>query len=172
MSEKFRPAEMSEHVRIANELDRMVIDLGVTARDVGDAVLAAVGKLEEGTILRPDLFQLSLKMKEALDHGLTKDELLELIKELAEDERSEIRLEVEIEGLHITDEEKELLRSIVNEKRMGKLIFYEKSAGDEVRTTIIDQGDIKNRKRIIDILLYFLGGFEGFEGEIKFIEFI
>ncbi len=172
MSEKFRPRELSKKDRIAYDLDQMVFNLKLTAREVADAALAAAGKLDGDTVLQPDVFQLSLKMKEALDHGLTEGELLEMIKELAEDETSELLLEVEIERLHVTDEEKELVRSIVNEKRMGKLIFYEKSTGDEVRTAIIDQGDIKNKKRIIDILLHFLDGFEGFEGEIKFIEFV
>lgn len=170
MSEKFRPAEMSDHVRIANELDRMVMDMRATAQEVEDAALAAVGKLEEGVMMRPEVFQLSEKMREALAHGYTEEELFDLIEEVAGEESLEEQLSVVIHLLRITDGEKMLLESIHKEKKAGNLVMYSKYTGNEMGNVIIDQYDANNPKLIIDKLLGFLEGHVDDDIEFKFFE--
>ena len=86
MSEKFFSSEQREHTRIANELDRLIIKLKATGQEVRHASLAALGRPVEGVMMRPEVFELSQKISEALQHGYTEAQLAELIKELEEDE--------------------------------------------------------------------------------------
>lgn len=161
---------MSEHVRVANELDRMVMNIKATAEEVGNAALAAVGKLEEGVMMRPEVFQLSEKMREALRHGYTEKELLELVKEVAADESLEEQLEAVIELLRITDGEKILLESIFKEKKTGRVVVYHKDTGNEMAHIIIDQHDVSDVRLSMDKLLALLEGHVRDDIEVKFFE--
>ncbi|HRH23600.1 MAG TPA: hypothetical protein PK295_03140 [Candidatus Magasanikbacteria bacterium] len=170
MSEKFLPLERREHTRIANELDRLIIKLKATGQEVRHASLAALGRPVEGVMMRPEVFELSQKISEALQHGYTEAELAALIKELEEDENPEEELNQLVESLDITEVEMLMLESILREKKTGRLVKYNKNTNEEIADLVIDASHVENTREVADQLIFFLKMREGEDVEFKFFE--
>ena len=172
MSERFTtpPPEQREYIRIANELDMLVIKIKATAEEVRQAPLAALGRPVEGLMSRPEIFELTEKMKEALDHGYTEEELNDLIEELEEDENPEQQFDQIVESLPITEVEMLMLESLLRDKKLGKLVKYDKNTDEEMDELVIDASKVDNTRGLADELIYFLRTREGEDVAFKFFE--
>lgn len=171
MSEKFRPPDDREHVRIANELDQLVMRIQATADEVKTAASVALGNpVEEGVMMRPEIFELAQKIKEALEHGYTEEDLDELIEEVDWEQSPEEGLDVIIKLLHVTEEEKTLIKSIFTEKKPGRLVMYSKDTGAEMGSVVLDVHEMSSPREIADALIDFLGAHVEKNIEVQFFE--
>ena len=162
--------EQQKNNRVYNELYRFAQDIKASAVEMLHACNVARGKPAEGVTMRPEVFELSQKIGEALQDGFPEERLIEMIEDMDDEENPEEVLEDELEFHDISEEEKEMIRGVLREKKPGKLAVYNKSTGEEMSSIIIEKGVGDDRATLMYRILGLIGGREGEDIEVRFTE--
>lgn len=177
MSEKFRIPPMPIHTpeddkrnRIHTELYTFAQNINASAMEMLQACLVARGTPREGVVMRPEVFEFSQKIAEALQEGFPEEYLQDMVEEMDGHENPVETLSNHVEILDITPEEKELIYSILEEKRSGRLVVYKKGTSEELGSTIIEKDQGNDAIKIMYELIGLLGGHVGKDIEVKFTE--
>ena len=174
MSEKFlnqdHPAVQAELEKKENELLEYMQKLHITSEEATLAYEQSLGIPIEKTV-REEVFQLAQKIDDLTRNGLPLNRVPELLEEIDNIEISPEVFDTLVGSLQITDNEKKVLRSIVEKKRAGELEVLDPKTKEEIATYKIpkDTGkDDSQHKKNVEGLALFLAQFVGQKIEIVF----
>ena len=128
-------AEGREREQI-DDIISFVKERGMTGAELGVAYEIAMGippepKEGEGPA-RSDVYELAKKLDDHMKNGLAVNRIQELIQTKADYESTPHTYDALIDTLHITDKEKNVLRSIVERKRSGTLMILDPKTRGEL----------------------------------------
>ncbi len=174
MSEKFRIPELppitperkarSDAYRaLCDEIER----IGATAVEIAQASLIAIDNPIEGTI-REEVFLLAQKIKEGIEHGITSDDIENLIDDAYSDEHVEAHLEDTLTMFGLSEEQQDMVMNIFNEKKTGRLVVYDRESRKELGSTAFVEEDVKDPSKVRWKLIGLLGAHPAEEVDLVF----
>ena len=162
MSEKFpesRERGGDRELRMQKDIAVFIVEHHVTSRELSLAYQKALGftdvELELDSPLREEVYKLAEKLDRCMRDGMPVNKVVELIGLRGEYEQSPETYLGMVEGMYISEDEKAVLRSVLEELKTGKLAVLNRKTGKYIADLHIPENIVarKDAKSAVALLL-------------------
>lgn len=167
---RYEGAEIKQQAELVDFIRENKVD----SQEFSDAYLIALGSSPEinpNHPLREEVYALAKMLDDFMSKGFTMDKVGELIKTKRDYESSCETYASMVDIMQISDKEKKLLKSIVNNKRQGVLTIFDVQSGKEIDEINIPEDILKkySKNDLAAILISSLSDYKNKKIEITFL---